>query len=55
MTARPEVAVAETVNDVLTVRVPGLLNEIVWFDLGTEPRHDEETRVHDDPAVALRK
>lgn len=28
-TARPDVAVAESVKDVLKVRVPGLVNEIV--------------------------
>ena len=54
VTVRPEEAVAETVNDVLTVRVPGLLNEIVWFCFGGAPPHELETRVHEDPAEEAR-
>jgi hypothetical protein len=54
VTASPEVAVAETVNDVLTVLVPGLLNEIVWFCFTGAPAHELETRVHEDPALEAR-
>ena len=55
VTARPEVAVAETAKDVLTVRAPGLLNEIVWFCLAGAPAHDDEILVHDEPTDEPRK
>ena len=50
-TARPEVAVAESVKDVLKVRVPGFENEIDWLDFGGVPPHELEMRVQDEPAV----
>jgi len=54
VTASPDVAVAETVNDVLKVRVPGLLNEIDWFCLAGAPAHDDEILVHDEPTDEAR-
>lgn len=54
VTARPDVAVAERVNDVLTVRVPGLENEIDWFCLAGAPAQELEIRVHDEPVDEAR-
>ena len=53
-TARPDEAVAERVNEVLKVRVPGFANEMVWLDFGGVPPHELEMRVHDDPADEAR-
>jgi hypothetical protein len=54
VTGRPDVAVAVSVIEVSTVRVPGLANEMVWLLFGTDPRHELEIRVHDDPTEDAR-
>lgn len=53
-TASPDEAVAERVNDVSKVRVPGLLNEIVWFCFAGAPLQELKVRVHDEPVDEAR-
>ena len=53
-TASPDEAVAERVNDVSKVRVPGLLNEIVWFCLAGAPPQELEIRVQEEPVDEAR-
>ena len=53
-TVSPDEAVAESVKDVLKVRVPGLLNVIVWFCFAGAPPHELEMRVHEEPVDEAR-
>jgi hypothetical protein len=54
LTARPDDALAESVNDVPTVRVPGLLKVMVWFCLAGAPPHELEMRVQEEPVLEAR-
>ena len=55
VTGRPEDAVAVSVIEVPTVRVPGLANEMFWLLFGGVPRHDLFVSVQNEPAVESRK
>lgn len=49
VTGRPEEAVAVSVIEVPTMRVPGFANEMFWLLFGGDPAHDFVVFVHEEP------